>query len=89
MSFVSLQKIIWDILKEEKTREGMIKRKWVQIVGKEGRKSSLPLSLKGKTLFVRVKNPLLRHRFFFFEPMIKERVNKLFGKRVIKKIVFY
>lgn len=71
-----------------KLTESIIKIYYKDIVGPEIYKISNPICIKGKTLFIGVKNSVWAHHLLFFKEEIIKKINSKFKKKIIKDLKF-
>lgn len=71
-----------------KLTEAIIRIYYKDIVGHEIYKISEPIALKGKTLFLGVKNSVWAHHLLYFKEEIIKKINSRFSKRVVRDLRF-
>jgi predicted nucleic acid-binding Zn ribbon protein len=71
---------------DSKLDELHIERDWESIVGKLFAKYTTELSLKGKTLYIKVDNPVLKNELFLQRNELLGKVNEFYQRVVVEKI---
>lgn len=73
---------------EDKLSETKILHSWDQVVGEMVAKHTQRISIRNKTLFVRIDSAALRNELFYMREKIILALNKEVGKVVIEELVF-
>lgn len=62
--------------------------RWPEIVGTEMAKQIIPQSLKFKTLYVYIKNPVWANNFQYVKQEVISKINQVIGKKLVEEIQF-
>jgi predicted nucleic acid-binding Zn ribbon protein len=71
---------------DSKLDEMSIEKDWEQIVGKLIAKYTTDITLKSKTLYIKVDNPVLKNEVFLQRNELLRKVNEYYQKVVAEKI---
>ena len=61
---------------------------WDKAVGEQIAMVAIPYDIKGKTLFVRVRDAVWMRQLMFLEKNLRDKLNSVSGGEVVNKIVF-
>lgn len=61
---------------------------WDEAVGEQIAKVATPYDIKGKTLFVKVRDAVWMRQLMFLEGALRDKLNSVSGGEVVNKIVF-
>ena len=88
----TLKEAIQELLDAYKLKEGIqesqLIHSWDRIAGQYVAKNPESLSIRNKTLYVRLNSPALKNELSFARSSLVESLNKAVGQEVITGIVF-
>jgi hypothetical protein len=87
---ISISSIIEQMYKryrlDTKARESQIKKDWGEIFGIMITKHTTDISLKDKTLYIKVDNPPLKNEIFLQKQLVVGKINEFYGEVIVEKI---
>ena len=91
MSFELLAHILNQSLKgfpnlEKRKLEGRVIEGWNDLVGSTLSRHSLPECVRGKTLFIRVSDPIWMQQLQFHKPLLMKKIQEMVGEGIIQDI---
>ncbi len=87
---ISISSIIEQMYKryrlDTKARESQIQKDWPEIFGTMISKHTTEITLKDKTLYIKVDNPPLKNEIYLQKNLVVGKVNEFYGEVIIEKI---
>lgn len=87
----SMSEVLQGFIKKNKLQKGLdqvdVNRAWEEQMGPAIKKYTTALSLKNKTLYVRLSSSVLREELNYGKQKIIANLNEAMGKTVVEKLV--
>jgi len=91
--FWKVEDVLKEILDRNKNIGTLIKQNralqlWGEIVEPGIAKATEPINIRGGKLFIKTESPILANELSLQEENFKNRINRIIGEQIVKKIVF-